>query len=262
MDGSVRSALLRMRPRGQMPFLVAARVGLVRSPSGRPVAARWSLRQLNTRDVTRAAWLVDSELARLLQDLRRPLTAIQGWVRSLRDGEAAEEHERTQALAWIEKAAADELVLLDELGELGALDPDLAERASFELVEQVRAVVAGVTADIDLQCSPSHIVVSGRVDLLRRALGVLVRRAVASQPDEAKPLQIRVSIREDDAVISVAADESSPTPSGWSLRLAIAARIAQSHGGRLVARDSHSNAELHLALASQSADVAAPAASS
>jgi PAS domain-containing protein len=262
MDGSVRSALLRMRPRGQMPFVVAARVGVVRSPSGRAVAARWSLRQLKTRDVTHAAWLIDSELARVLQDLRRPLTAIQSWVRSLRENDGADEHERAEALARIEKAAADEMGVLDDLGELGELDPDSGEKASFELLEQIRAVAAAVAPDADLQTSASRVFVSGRVDLLRKALVVLVCRAMAGQAEGAKPLQIGLSTRGDEAVVTIAADESSPTPAGWNVRLAIAARIAHSHGGRLVARDGHPSAELYLPVASPPAVAAVPAASS
>jgi signal transduction histidine kinase len=250
-DGAVRSATIRMRPRGQAPFVVAARVALVRSLAGRPIAVRWSLRQVDAGEVRQAAWLVDSELARLLQDLRRPLASIQTWVRALRDGEVHEEQERAQALAWIEKTAADELSLLDELQELGDLEVESQEKNVVDLLEQVRAVVAVIAPEMaPCRVPASPLCVRGDAALLRRALVVLLRRAAAAHPQGVPVPPIELSVSGGSAVVIVHANEEARLPPGWGVRLAIASRIAESHGGRLIVSQSHAAAELHLPLGS------------
>jgi PAS domain-containing protein len=253
--GGVRAAMIRMRPRGQTPFVVAARVSLVRSLSGAPMAVRWSLRQVHMSEARQAAWLVDSEFARLLQDLRRPLATIQTWVRSLRDGEVQDEQERAQALAWIEKTASDEVVLLDELKELGELDFDSHERAAVDLVEQVRAVVAVVAPEMAPERWPaSPMTVLGRADLLRRALVVILRRVLAGHPHGAPPNPVEITAAGDGVVVRLPVPENAGVPAGWGVRLAVAARIVEGHGGRLVVREADTGAELHLPLASASVD--------
>lgn len=248
-DGAVRSATIRMRPRGQMPFVVAARVAVVRSSSGLPIAARWSLRQLSAQEVKRAAWLVDSEMARVLQDLRDPLASIQRWVRSLREGHAGDEQERDQALAWIEKTAAEEQVLLDELAELADLGAEPIEKQEVDLGEQLRAVIAVVAPEIVLSQWPQvPLRVNVRADLLRRSLVLLLRRAIEGLPQKAWLPRVRALASGGNAVVVIEAQEGALAPSGWNVRLAIAARIAESHGGRLVLREEHPTAELHLPL--------------
>ena len=250
----VRSATLRMGRRGQAPFAVALRAVRVRCASARALAIRWSLRPLDLAEVSgRVKDGLDTELTRMLQDLREPLATIQSWVGLLREGKVDGESERQHALAWIEKTAADEQVLLDELRELAELQahrPDLVAAPPIDLGEEIRAVCAAVAPQVAVAANKAaHLEVKARPELLRRALVLLVRRAMAGLPHVPSALpRIELGRDADDAVVSLRVPDGTPAPPSWGIRMCIATKIVEAHGGRLVLTDDCPSAELRLPL--------------
>ncbi len=246
-----RSVTLRMRPRWQPVLVAAARVGLVRAQSGKPIALRWMLRAIDTDEAEAGKRMIDAELARMVaHDLRNPLTTIAGWVRALRDGQVRDDEEREKALAWIERSAALQQGMLDDLAELGEVyDAQTEPPDDVDLINRVRTIIALVDADrIGVENGTGHgaVLVRAHPRGLDRALELVVRRALAGTPQNGEAVRVRTSARDSLTVLDVEPPSGARVPAAWGVRMAIVARIAENCGGRLVLGDDVPSARLFL----------------
>ena len=247
-SGTPRALTLRMRPRGQPVFLVGARATVVRAASGRPLAVRWLLRRLDSREVERGRRGLGTELAGVLaHELSGPLAAIASWANALRDGAMGDEEEQRQALAWIEKSALAQQTFVAELAELGEVDgePDGEGAQVVDLTERFRKTFATLPPGSErerlvLRAPPLEAAVLIRANPARldRALELLVRRALDGTPPNAGALRACVWVDAGEAAIDIDAPESSGVPIGWEVRVALATRIAEACGARLLLSES------------------------
>jgi PAS domain S-box-containing protein len=251
---AARALTLRVRPRGQSVFVVTARVAIVRSGAGRPIALRWMLRRLDRGEVTAGGKLANGELARLLaDDLGRPLTPILEWSRALREGAVRDDEERRQALRWIEESASAQRRMLDDLTELAELscDAEGGDSGVVDLAERAAAVIAAIAKvepmRLELRSSgpeaPHVRVDAARID---RALELLVRRGLDGTPQRAGAVRVAVSSQGEHAVVEIEAPECARTPHGWTLRSAIVASIVEAESGELILNDANPSARVLL----------------
>ena len=249
-----RALTLRVRPRGQSVFVVTARVAIVRSGVGRPIALRWMLRRLDRGEVTAGGKLANGELARLLaDDLGKPLTPILEWSRALREGTVRDDEERRQALHWIEESASAQRRMLDDLTELAELscDAEGGDSDAVDLAERASVTVAEIAkvepTRLELRSSrpeATHV----RVDVARidRAIELLVRRGLEGTPQHAGAVRVGVTNQGEYGVVEIDAPECARIPCGWSLRAAIVASIVEAHSGELILYDAHPSARVLL----------------
>ncbi len=182
-----RAFALRMRPRGQPVIVCHTRVAVVRSESGKRIALRWMFRRLDAREDLSGGHVAEAELARMVvDDLRPPLTTIAGWARLLRDGSIQDEDEREQALVWIEKSAAVQRIMLDDLAELSTLPEDVGGPGSTDTIDldsQARAMARGLLPLLE----PERLVVEPATDVALVRADPESREPRARAPRSARP---------------------------------------------------------------------------
>jgi PAS domain S-box-containing protein len=255
-DGPARTASVRMRPRGRSVFVATARVGAVRAESGKRIAMRWVLQRADDASTLAQRRLADADLARTLnQELRGPLAPLLEWARILRAGQVRDERERDQALAWIERCAAVQQRMLDDLAELADVSGEREARATelVDLGDRVHGVLAALPAAadrtrlrIESETPRAVAVVRAEPRRLDRALRLLLDRAVEGTPPGEGHLRVRVSTASCRADVEIDASAGACRPPSWEVRMAIAARILERSGGRLVLSDFTPSARVSL----------------
>jgi signal transduction histidine kinase len=183
----------------------------------------------------------------LAHELSGPLTAIAGWANALHEGAIGDGEEQRQALAWIEKSALAQQTFVAELAELGEVDgePEGEGAEVVDLTETFRKTLVTLPAGSErerlvLRAPPAETAVMVRANPARldRALELLVRRALDGTPADAGALRARVWVDAGEAAIDIDVPESSGVPTGWEVRVALATRIAEACGARLLLSES------------------------
>lgn len=194
--------------------------------------------------------------------LRNPLTAVEGFARTLLRRDRGHDAQETLLLERIEAAAGHMLRLVESMLDYAAV-ADGQERLALETVDLVEVVAAaigdlehtaaGKDITIDLHVDDRPLEVMADPHRLRGAVANLVSNAVKFSPSGSS-VAVRLRHRNADAVIEVAdqgsgipVDEqdrlfqpfpriSVATPDGersTGLGLSIARRVAEGHGGSI-----------------------------
>lgn len=211
------------------------------------------------------------ERARVIHDLRGPLTVIRGQCFSL--GREERRPERRRRLALIEDEIDRLGRALDGLLGVGsdafAADHDEPSIGLSALVagvaERHQGAAARVGVRLTTRLGDAAVRVPGDPELLRRALDNLVQNALRHSP---RAGEVRLSVRRrhdaarvrvrddgpgihaDDRELVFAAGERGRAPrgAGQGLGLAIARQIAEAHGGSLVLEPLGPGASFRLTL--------------
>jgi PAS domain-containing protein len=239
-------AVLRMRPRGQPVLVVSVRVSVVASDSGRPLALRWALREMDLEETAAGRGAGFAAFAETVaDDLRAPLGPIATWVQSLRDWGELDEGERAFALGSIEKSASMQQAKLDHLAELARVhgSPPVAGGAdeSSDLVEDTKRAIAKVTVGdepgdatlIELRCilAPGEARVPGSSAM--RAIELFLLRAVEGTPRDER-IEVAIETEGREVVLEIRAPDGARVPENWEVRTATATRNVERGGGRVV----------------------------
>jgi PAS domain S-box-containing protein len=240
---SPHRAVLRMRPRGQAVFVVSARLSVVISGSGKPLALRWVLRDLDLEeaDAGRGAGIAAFAEA-ITDDLRAPLGPIANWVHSLREWGELDDEARATALSSIEKSASLQRAKLDHLAELAHVHAShedcQAEQETTDLADDIRRAVAGRDGDdgtprlvVRCKVAPGEAKVPAPGAL--RAIELLLLRAIEGTP-QAETIDVHVGVDGPEAFLEINAPEAARIPDNWDVRTATATRIVERGGGRVV----------------------------
>ena len=245
---------LRMRPRGQMPFVVSLKASLVRNPSAKPVAIRWNLCRADPSEADLAHAVEEEDVVETLaRDLRGPLATIGGLAQALLEGEVKGEDDTRQALAWIERTANSQRAILDEL--VGALDAGGETNGSasemLDLNNEVTAAVSNVVHPLEPQriairdfAPAGAALVRSTRSRLRRVVELFLRRALEGSPRSGGPVNVRVSAAAGEVVVDIETPQEARVPLGWELRAALAAHIVKQADGHLVLNEDRPSARL------------------
>src|SRR4029077_20901153 len=93
---------------------------------------------------------------------------------------------------------------------------------------------------------PGAVYVRGDAERLRRALELLLGRALDGTPQQAGAVFVAVSRQGEHVLVEVQAPECAGIPRGWTLRSAIAACIVEAQSGELVLHDAGPSARVLL----------------
>jgi PAS domain-containing protein len=250
---------LRMRPRGQMPFMVSLKASLVRNPSAKPVAIRWNLCRVDPSEAELARALKEEDVVELLaRDLRGPLETIVGLAQALLEGKVRGEDDTRQSLAWIERTATSQRAILDEL--VGAFDArgetDGSASEMLDLNEEVTAAVSNVVHPLEPQriairdfAPAGTALVRSTRGRLRRVVELFLRRALEGSPRSGGPVSVRVSADAGEVVVDIETPQEARVPLGWELRAALAAHIVKQAQGHLVLKEDGPSARLRFPVA-------------
>jgi signal transduction histidine kinase/ActR/RegA family two-component response regulator len=214
----------------------------------------------NEREANRVK---DDFLATVSHELRTPLNAILGWCRLLRTGDLDEE-KRTRALETIERNAAIQAQLLEDLLDVSRI---ISGKLRIELVsvDLGRCVEAAVEA-----CRPSAVTkaialdtslgsdlprLRGDPDRLQQVVWNLVTNAIKFTPERGRvkvkvstvPGRVRIVVTDDGEGITAdflpfvfdrfaqADTATTRANKGLGLGLAIVSHLVQLHGGTVAA---------------------------
>ncbi len=230
-------AVLRMRPRGQAVFVVSVSVVAVMNDGGSAVALRWVLRDASRSEAKESRETALEELAAMLvDDLRRGLEPIVLWSRLLQT-EPLSEDDRRLALQTIERCAASQGSRLDDLSEFSRLPAEPRPAADeADLPASVREVLDALGPErgrIELRevglAGPPRV----RGPSLGRSIALFLGRALDGSPrDELVTVTVRAGAEE--LSLAVNPPEGARVPEGWAIRTAIATRLAERCGARVV----------------------------
>ena len=216
-------------------------------------------------NLTKLEQMKSENLRRISHEIRPPLVAIQGWLKSMLDGVAGEVPARQhEIILRAERRSRELLALVSDMLVLSrARDARLfAEREPVDLTkiaervaaaEAARAAVAGIS--LLTRLTPNTPPVSGDAAALEQLLTHLVSNAVNYTPNGGR-VEIKVDYAENAVLIQVA-DTGIGIPSadlprifneffrsenarryseeGTGLGLSIARTIVESHGGEIEA---------------------------
>jgi signal transduction histidine kinase len=204
----------------------------------------------------------DAFLAMVSHELRRPLTAILGWTRMLRQGAAVD---FARGLEVIERSASNQLRLIEELLDVSRISVgQLTVKSSAvdlnEIVTTACDALAPAAADRHLELkstlAANGAVVSGDPLRLQQIFGNLVANAIKFTPDGGR-ITVTVDNLNEFARVQIADTgvgidpvllprifdpfwkaETSPSVStgGLGLGLAIVQRLVRLHGGMIEAQ--------------------------
>jgi signal transduction histidine kinase len=206
----------------------------------------------------------DAFLTTVSHELRRPLTAIMGWTRMLRDGEAGD---TARGLEVIERSASIQLRLIEELLDLSrAATGQLS--VAFSLVnlnaivrsvaDAARPTAAGRQVEVITSCVEDDTRVLGDGIRLQQIVGNLVANAIKFTPGggrvtialERSGQEARIVVADTGIGIDPAqlphiferfwqADPSGPpAQEGLGVGLSIVRRLVELHGGTIEAHSA------------------------
>jgi len=226
-------------------------------------------RERTAREAAEAANRAKDEFLAVVSHELRPLNAVFGWARMLQSAEM-NDATRERALAAIVRGAAAQVHLIEDLLEVSRIVTgklrlerqrvDVRDVAAGAL-ETVRPAAAAKSLAIDVEMSPTPVIILGADDRLQQVLWNLLMNAVKFTPRHGR-VRLRLQERDGDAEITVsdtgegiAADvlphvferfrqeDSSTTRAhdGLGLGLALVRHIVDLHGGSVTAESAGKN---------------------